>query len=327
MKHRHVLLIGALVAVMTASAVYAEEAVPEAATEQEEASDGLLKVLFGEGGPLNDLLPEGTDVDAMLDTAQEQLDQADSEIGSVLENIYDMAQSEIGSLDPEVLEKYAVGLLGQFMGGEGAEEGEEGEEDEIDWSLLGAYLEMGENYRGEEIQYIKDRNAEMMDPGDVQIVTPYPIYTVDYDLEDEEITNLACMIQDNYRLDDENQLLYVSGAEDIVLFKHQKDEEGTFAVVEATFAEDGENYTASIEKMCDEVGITLDECFEEIAYAEVSVVNAMAEYLRENPDIKGIEYQGEILTADELDEIFYADIDEMLSTEEEALTEDAGSLE
>ena len=317
MKHRHIVLIGVLAAVISASAVFAEEAASEAAAEQEEASGGLLETLFGEGGPLNEVLPEGTDINEMIGTAKEQLDQADSEIGMVLGKIADMAHEEVSNFDADELKELAEGLLGDLVGER---------EDDLDLSSLDAYLKICESYNAAEEQYIKDHNADILVPGDVQIVSPYSIETSKFEQDAADIKNLTCMIQNNYELNDENELLFVSSREDIVLFKHQKDEDGNYPVAEAVFAEDGENYDPSIEKMCDEMGITLDECIGEIAFAEASVPNDLEKYLEENPDIKGIEYQGEIRTAEELEEIFYAAIDE-LSPEEEAVTEDAGSLE
>ena len=306
MKHRQVLLIGVLAAVMSVSSVFAEEAVSESAE-----TEGLLEALFGEGGPLNEVLPEGADISVMADTVKEQLDQADSEIGMVLDKIYDMTQKEAGEFSPEVLEELAGHLAGQFIGG--------GES--YDFGSLEAYLEINDSMRAAEEQYIKDRNAEIIDPADVQIVSNRSIHTVKYEPEDTKLTNMAVMIQYNYRRNDENQLLFVSGAEDIVLFKHQKDEEGSYPVVEATFAEDGETYTASIEKMCGEAGITPDECFESIASAEAGAAYDLAEYLKNNPDIVGIEYQGEIRTAEELENLYYDAIKELYP--EEALTEEA----
>ena len=327
MKHRQVLLIGALLAaVMSVPSAFADDTVSEAAGPEEVVSEAaepesgtgeLLKSLFGEGGPLNDALPEDADINAMVDAVKEQLDQADSEIGTALSQIYDMAQKEAGTFSPAALEEFADNLLSRFMGG--------GED--FDFSALEALFEINDSMRAAEEQYIKDRNAETMDPADVQIVSNSPIYTVEYEPEDTELTNMATMIQGNYRLNDENQLLFVSGAEDIVLFRHQKDEEGNYPVAEATFAEAGETYTASIEKMCEEVGITPDECFESIAAAEAGVAYDLAEYLENNPDITGIEYQGEIRTANELKDIFYDEIAALYPPEEEALTEDTDSLE
>ena len=106
MKHRQVLLIGALLAaVMSVPSAFADDTVSEAAGPEEVVSEAaepasgtgeLLKSLFGEGGPLNDALPEDADINAMVDAVKEQLDQADSEIGTALSQIYDMAQKEAG---------------------------------------------------------------------------------------------------------------------------------------------------------------------------------------------------------------------------------------
>ena len=325
MKYRKLLLIGALAAVMSASAAFAEEAVSEAAAEevvteeaaeeavseaageQEERTDGLLEALFGEGGLLNEVLPEGTDINAMLDTTKEQLDQANSEISQVFDRIYDMTQEEADKFSPDALKEYAEDLLGKFLG----------IEDDFDFGSLEAYFEINSRYNTAEEEYIKEHNAEILDPADVQIVSQYPIYTVEYTPEDDVITNLAYMIQENYKLNDDNQLLFVCSAEDVVLFRHEKDEEGNYPVVEAVFAEDGENYTSSIEKMCDEAGITTDECFKEIDFAKAAVAYDLKVYLNDHPDIKGIEYDGAIRTAEELEEIFYNALDEMYPAEEE----------
>ena len=58
----------------------AEEITTEAAEETKEISGGLLQaifgsdgLLFGEDGPLHDSVPEGTDLDEMVSTVQEQI--------------------------------------------------------------------------------------------------------------------------------------------------------------------------------------------------------------------------------------------------------------
>ena len=315
MKRRRILLIGALVTVMSVSAVAAED-----------TAGGLLQSLFGAGGPLNEVLPEGTDVDAMIGIAQEQLEQADSEIGSVLNELGSLAEKEGAGISSDVIMQYAEGLLGGFMGsGEGSGD-EAAEEDDFDWDNLGAYLEISSSYNAEEEKYYTEYNADKMDPADVQIISSFPLGQSDYDLDSTEITILAIMQQNNFRLNDENQLLFVSGAEDIILFEHEKDEDGNFVVVGTTFAEDGENYTASIEKMIEGLDTTMDQCFDDIAFAEAAVAYDLEMYMNEHPEITGIEYQGEIRTAEELDQIF-DDAVSALYPMEEAVTEDAGSLE
>ena len=48
----------------------------------------------------------------------------------------------------------------------------------------------------------------------------------------------------------------------------------------------------------------------------------MREYLNAHPEYKGIEYDGQIRTAEEFDELWNALIDEMYGAPEEELTED-----
>lgn len=47
-------------------------------------------------------------------------------------------------------------------------------------------------------------------------------------------------------------------------------------------------------------------------------------YLNDYLEIEGIEYQGEVRTADELDQIWNDELSELYPPEEEALAEDAG---
>lgn len=130
------------------------------------------------------------------------------------------------------------------------------------------------------------------------------------------------MIQGNYKQNDENELLLVSETEDVVLFRHERDEEGNYPVVEATFAKNDDTYMNTVEKMCGEVGITLDEGLEYIEISEVMYAYDLEEYLNNHPDIKGIEYQGKIMNADELEESWSAGF-EAVYADEEGETESA----
>ena len=122
MKLRTLLLVFVLILSLSVSAVYAQEtateAAPaeEAAPAQEESSGGFLKSLFGEGGMLADVLPAGTDVDAMLATAGEQLSQAESELGSVFSSVIEKAKSEGIDFSADSLKDQAMSLLSQMTG-------------------------------------------------------------------------------------------------------------------------------------------------------------------------------------------------------------------
>ena len=333
MKRRNMLLMGTLMVTMAVSPVFAgenttnaseaseqaeeaaetekvEEAAETEVSEQvEEASGGLLASLFGEGGPLEGVLPEGTDIDTMVSVANEQLNQAGTEIKGVLDEIIEKARSGAEGFSVDSLKEYAGEFLGQFMGGG-------------DYGLGGLeeLFRILDSIRGAEEQYILDRNAGLMDPADVQILSNASLYQDDFD--QDEIRIMASMIQNNYKKDDEGRLLFVSAADDIVLFTHRKDEDGNYPVMDALFAEDGEGYMASIEAMCGEVGEPVDECMESIEFDRVSVLYDLVQYLDEHPEIKGIEYEGEIRTAEELDELWNVKLNELYGELEEETPEE-----
>jgi len=56
--------------------------------------------------------------------------------------------------------------------------------------------------------------------------------------------------------------------------------------------------------MCSETGTSLDECLEDIEFADAMMVYDLETYLENHPEVAGIEYDGEIRTAEELDELW-----------------------
>ena len=76
----------------------AGSATEEASPEQEDIYAEAVKSLFGAGGPLFGVLPEGTNIDEMVDTSREQMGQADQEIRQVLDEVAEKAQND--SIDP-----------------------------------------------------------------------------------------------------------------------------------------------------------------------------------------------------------------------------------
>ena len=321
MKIRHLLLIGTIMTVLSVSAVTAEEAVTEVTQEQEE-SRGLLGSLFSEDGPLAGVLPEGTDVDTMVNVLSSQLGQADSEIGSVLGKVIGKAAGELGGFNTDSLTQYVGGLLGQFMGG-----GDDGLDDLGDFDF-GTVFEIYDYLMKSEEEFILDKNEGTLDFGDAQIVENCSIYSDEFDGDTIDIRNFTTMVQNNYTMDEEGQLWILSSSEDVVFFRHQKDEDGGYPIVEATIAGESGDYTADLEAMCDEVGITLDECMHEIQYARDSIVFELKSYMEEHPEVTGIEFDGEIRTFEELEQMWNDCVDIYFAyLDEEDLTEDAGSGE
>ena len=289
------------VAATTAQEAVAEEAASateEASPEQEDIYAEAVKSLFGAGGPLFGVLPEGTNIDEMVGTSREQMGQADQEIRQVLDEVAEKAQND--SIDPNVqqdtLEEYAEALLERILGSADFEK-----DDPLPFASLDEYLEVYDGIKNLEDDYIRERNAGSMEAGDVQIVASNSL--ADEEIDEDQARRLACVIQNNYRMDEENQLRLVSRSEDVVLFTHQKDQDGNYLVTDAEFAEKGENYDSSIQALNLKMDDPSDELQEDLEASRIMVAYDLKEYLEEHPEVKGIEFEGEIRTAEELDEI------------------------
>ncbi len=289
------------VAATTAQEAVAEEAASateEASPEQEDMYAEAVKSLFGAGGPLFGVLPEGTNIDEMVGTSREQMGQADQEIRQVLDEVAEKAQND--SIDPNVqqdtLEEYAEALLERILGSADFEK-----DDPLPFASLDEYLEVYDGIKNLEDDYIRERNAGSMEAGDVQIVASNSL--ADEEIDEDQARRLACVIQNNYRMDEENQLRLVSSSEDVVLFTHQKDQDGNYLVTDAEFAEKGENYESSIQALNLKMDDPSDELQEDLEASRIMVAYDLKEYLEEHPEVKGIEFEGEIRTAEELDEI------------------------
>ena len=289
------------VAATTTQEAVAEEAASateEASPEQEDMYAEAVKSLFGAGGPLFGVLPEGTNIDEMVGTSREQMGQADQEIRQVLDEVAEKAQND--SIDPNVqqdtLEEYAEALLERILGSADFEK-----DDPLPFASLDEYLEVYNGIKNLEDDYIREHNAESMEAGDVQIVASNSL--ADEEIDEDQARRLACVIQNNYRMDEENQLRLVSSSEDVVLFTHQKDQDGNYLVTDAEFAEKGENYDSSIQALNLKMDDPSDELQEDLEASRIMVAYDLKEYLEEHPEVKGIEFEGEIRTAEELDEI------------------------
>ncbi len=270
--------------------------------------NGLVAGLLSEGGPLKDVLPDGAEISGMLETAREQLGEAGSEISEVLGKVAGAVKDKAGEIDVDAIKEYAGALIGRIIG-----------DQDYDIGSIDEIVEVYNLIRKAEEDFILDHNAGMFDASDVQIVSNNNIYMDQFDVD--PIRSLACMSQNNYRLDEENRLWFVSGAADVVLFSHQNNGDGNYQVVASAFAQDGENYMPSIEAMCNEVGISLDECIETIESAKAMEIFDLQRYMKDHPELAGIEFEGEIRTADELETLFYSRLAEMTPDEEEPAVE------
>lgn len=306
MKKKMILFTAALaVSLCVSTAIYAEDhglgiadGIRSLLSDEE-----VQNALFGEEGLINEILPEGTD----LQTVEEQIALVESQGSQILDALQSKIDSAGSSLDLSSPEDLAGELIAALIGSELP----------TDADLSGMIETYGATLDAIKESYI-EKNAESMDPADVQIVSITHIYQ-DSDYDQPQYQFLTYLSQDNYRQDG-SVLRYVSGASDPVLFTFSKDEDGSVHVVDAVYAQDGEGWKDSLQAMGDEVGMSVEEILSEIDFSEYLRLSEMINYLDEHEDIEGLEYMGEIRTSEELRDIQTAFLDE-LDTETEAETE------
>ena len=308
MKKRWILLIGVLVLVCSMSvSVLAEEA-------PENTPGGMLggllgsllhdgelsEKLFGEDGIITGALPEGTDLNKIAGTFGEQFGALEAQGQKVLEYIQEKVQNNAGSfkLDGSTsrkLKDLAGGLFDALTGGFGS--------GGMDYDALDALMEKFAVLSSAENEFLLAMNSKVMETGDVQLLSTFPIGMDDDELAGEEVKALIYASVTNYT-EDGTVLRLLSGSDVPVLFTLVWNEEsGTYTVTDAKETADGEDFTASFQAMCDEVGADLNDALLDIEYAKAFHIGDMAEFLKDHPEYEGIEFQGEIKTADELEQI------------------------
>ena len=258
--------------------------------------DGIADQLFGEGGLLEGELPEGTDVDGMIDTLKEQLGEADSEIAQVAGSILDKVKEEYGSYDLDSLKEILTPVLGQLLG-DGVDLGDLADLEGIDIEML---LEQGNMATELAAEYMQDRNADLLESGDVQIMDVGNIYEeIGYS---KEFPYLAYVMQYNYTEDEEHQLHYLCGSGDLLLMTVQEEEDGSLTALDAQVVEEGD-YESFLQDFCETVDHTPEDCLESIEFAKAYSPYTLAAYLEEHPEYTALECDGEMHTAEELNDI------------------------
>ena len=241
-----------------------EEAQTAAGEGQEEEKGGWLA---GLQGFLND---SGQAISGLLGEADDAISGAVDGVVSSL--------SGIGSL---------LGGLGSLLGGDGFDSFE---------ALMGQTAAI----RAAGVDYMLELNSSLMEPGDVQILTDGAVS--DNSVENGIAYTLSCFIQQNFTEDEDHVLHLLCEKQDVVLLTLEEQEDGSFAVADAAFAEEGDDYEATLEGFLEYVYTdSVQECIEDIGFTVVySLPDTLAKYLDEHPDIAGIELEGTVMTAPEL---------------------------
>ena len=267
------LLVGILAVIMTATVAFAH-AEPVRAADWE--PDGVSAYISGEAGSTDELFESG----GLINFIKEILEDLD------LDSLISFIKEKLA----EICEKIFViieRLLASAMNNE--------ESDGFD-QLLFVSNEI------ETIEaYILDMNAAWMEPGDIPIV--YASFISSDDSDPENIKAFIGYVQDNFTLDEAGQMHYAAGVTDFGLFFLTRDDDGICTIREAYFPEEGENYISSLENLCSQSDVSLEDCLSMMEFTEISMIDELAVYYEEHPEITAIEFEGEMYNAEQLREI------------------------
>ena len=267
----------------------------------DEKAKETIEGLFGENGALAGILPEEIDIDEVLQTVGSQLEDAGSTLHQGISSVAEMVTDEVGSFDWEKAGDSINELIGLFAGGGtienfGTETDQESGELDLE-ALLAEIMIPYEKADAVMFDYLAERNAEFMDAGDAQIFSKKTGYMDDP--EEDEFKVLGEFTQVNFNIDGD-QMNMVSAATDTLLLTLTKGEDGIYTVTDEKRAEDGEGYEASLEALCEEVGIPVDDFYASTVLGAYNDAEALADYLDEHQEIASAEFQGEQMTAEEL---------------------------
>ena len=188
------------------------------------------------------------------------------------------------------------GLLGLLGGSE-----EDAEDFDLDAFLeeyrqSPEYLEYVARYTAIE-DYLSEEYSKSLEQGDVQI---YSIHDV-WNMSDDADPNLlfGYLALSNYKADGKG-LKLMNYAGNVELLTIEKQDDGSFKVVNAIVADDGTDQAESIQKMCDIFGVTYEEYADTMLWSDYDQLAMLYDYLNEHSEYETIEYMGEMLTLEEL---------------------------
>ena len=134
----------------------------------------------------------------MINTLKGKLGEADSEISQLAEGIVEKVKEKYGSYDPESLKEILTPILEKILGDEAAL-GELGDLGNLDFDKALAQNAMARELTAD---YIRDKNADILESGDVQIVDVNNIFDEMSRSDSEEFPHVAYVLQSNYTEDE-----------------------------------------------------------------------------------------------------------------------------
>ena len=232
-------------------------------------------------------------VKKLLTSVKDKCDEMGIEPEEAIEQVMGMITNEEGKVD---ITK-ALSLIRRITSGEtGTETGTE--EEEIP---TGGYIEMLRNREPVLQEYILNEYKDTLEPGDVQLVS----YVTSRNEDDDLRFALGYFCLMNFNLDGKD-LKFKNSAGNVEYLIFDMDDDLKFTLTEATPAAEGEEYSASIDAMCEKHKVTraqFDYDTSELQ-REWEESSTLMYFLGKHPEYERIEYNGEMKNLEEMEEIY-----------------------
>ena len=123
--------------------------------------------------------------------------------------------------------------------------------------------------------------------------------------DDDTLRVLGNFVIMNFDADPDcpDDLVVKNGEGRIELLTLAQNEGGTYEVTDCVGEEEGEGFSDSIKKMCEEIGIDADSFYESLALNNLLYVCNLHDFMEAHPEYDHIEYIGEMKTLDDIHEI------------------------
>ena len=196
----------------------------------------------------------------------------------------------------------ALMMLGGLLGGS---EGEgEGTED-IDLDSFLESFKLSEEYQEYVARYaaiqehLNLEHAEGLPAGDEQVMSLSEIYDSNVPDNPDVVFGLFTLM--NYKKsEDGKELKALNSAGSVEILTLEKQEDGTFRVLEAATARD-EDFEADLKVLCETYGTTTATYEEAKKWQIFDLVADLYSFMANHPEYEKIEFQGEMLSAEDLD--------------------------
>ena len=262
--------------------------------------DKLSGLLGGLKDKLGGLTKNGTDETTTTETGESSGDM--SSLTSLLGGLGE-SSGETGATG-ETSDADILSLLGGLLGGS---EGEgEGTED-IDLDSFLESFKLSEEYQEYVARYaaiqehLNLEHAEGLPAGDEQVMSLSEIYDSNVPDNPDVIFGLFTLM--NYKKsEDGKELKALNSAGSVEILTLEKQEDGTFRVLEAATARD-EDFEADLKVLCETYGTTTASYEEAKKWQIFDLVADLYSFMAGHPEYEKIEFQGEMLSAEDLDKM------------------------